>query len=96
MVYKILPYSIKKANQYNLELRPSQKKRYKIDVYYLNNYLDSIGQANAGDYPTYMEYEKNKLVPKGYADERRRLYYIRHEKDYKEFSRDWLSKLILW
>lgn len=96
MPYHITDYSIKKANKYNLELRPSTKKRYKIDVYFHDMYLDSIGSANSADFPTYMEYEKLGLVPKGFAEDRRRLYYIRHPKDYKEFSRDWLVKTILW
>lgn len=27
---------------------------------------------------------------------RRRLYYLRHNKDYPKFSSDWLSKTYLW
>jgi hypothetical protein len=43
--------------------------------------------------------EKADLVPKGTADERRRLYHLRHasEKGYNtKNTKSWLAKNLLW
>ena len=96
MVYMISDDSIKKASKYGLVLKPSLNKRYKIDAYFNNHLINSFGQYGANDFHTYKKYEKLGLYPKGHANERKRLYYIRHPKNGDIFSKDWLSKYILW
>lgn len=91
MHYKILPRSHMIASKYNLVLVPSKNPKYKIDAYFNGLFVNSFGSANAMDFPTYLKY-----YGKDYATKRKELYYIRHPKDYPEFSRDWLSKKILW
>jgi len=54
-----------------------KKKNKKIDVYDVyGNFIVSIGDINYLDYPNY-----TKLYGKKIADERKRLYKIRHKKD---------------
>ena len=91
MVYKITDYSYKKAKENDLTIKPSTKKNKKIDVYKNNKYIVSIGDVRYNDYPTYI-----KNNGKIYADERKKLYYIRHNKNSSKYSADNLAKLILW
>lgn len=72
-MYDITPYTKAKAKAMGLQVRSSTRKGKKIDVYRDGDYIDSVGQLNAMDYPHYIK-EKGKA----YADERRRLYYARH------------------
>ena len=76
MDYKITNYSKLKAKQLNVEIVPSTNKNKKIDVYKNNKKVASIGALGYSDYPTYIL--KNG---KSYADERKRLYNIRHKND---------------
>jgi len=90
MTYEIKSYSKKKAKDLDLEIKPSTKKNKKIDVYYEGKYVCSVGDSRYKDYPTYLE-ERGKE----YADQRRRLYKLRHNSDRKEigtagFFADWL------
>ena len=92
-MYKITKYSFDKAKQMNLKIYPSKNPKYKIDVYDLdNNYITSIGANGYSDYPTYIN-----THGLSYANERRKLYKQRHNKDrHKLFSRGWFSWKILW
>jgi hypothetical protein len=80
-MYQITQYSYRKAKELGVKITPSHKKDKKIDVFRFdkktNNFifLCSIGAVGYKDYPTYMK--ENKQL----AEERRRLYYIRHKKD---------------
>ena len=91
MVYKITLYSYKKAEENDLNIVPSTKKNKKIDVYKNGEYIASIGDVRYNDYPTYI-----KNDGKQYADERRKLYYKRHNANSSKYSADNLAKLILW
>ena len=73
MPYKIQPYSIEQANKLNVVIKPSSNKKKKIDVFKDNKKVSSIGDINYDDYPTF-------ILKKGkqYADNRRKLYKIRH------------------
>jgi hypothetical protein len=75
-MYEIQNYSFKKAEELGLQIRSSTRKGKKIDVYKGDDYLTSIGSSNYKDYPTY-------LLENGeeYAEKRKRLYHIRHQKD---------------
>jgi hypothetical protein len=80
-MYHITQYSFKKAKELGVVIKPSHKKDKKIDIFYFDKkrkeyvYICSIGSIKYKDYPTYLK--ENKIL----AEERRRLYYIRHKKD---------------
>ena len=76
MVYKITDYSYKKAKELNVQIKPSSNKKKKIDVYKDNKKIASIGSITNKDYQIYLN-ENNKT----YADNRRRLYKLRHKND---------------
>ena len=84
-MYTITDYSKKQAAKFGVELRLSSNPKKKIDVYKGGKKLGSIGDINYKDYGTYLV-EKGKA----YADERRRLYRIRHK------GEDNWSLKILW
>jgi hypothetical protein len=92
-MYNITDYSYNRAKELNVLIRPSIKKNKKIDVF--NNkgeYMLSIGDDRYKDYPTYLK-EKGKQ----YADVRRNLYKIRHNKDRKiTGSAGFYADKILW
>ena len=76
-MYKISLYTRKKAKKLNVIVLPSEKRNKKIDVYDIyGNLLASVGDINYLDYPSYLRYCGKKI-----AEERRKAYKIRHEKD---------------
>ena len=92
-LYTILPYTVKAAKKLGVKLIPSKRKGKKLDVLDWNNqYILSVGAAGYNDYPTYW-----KTRGKKYADERRRLYKLRHKsnKD-KEGSAGYYADRLLW
>lgn len=90
-MYKIKKYSLDKAKQLGVKLRPSKRGNYKIDVYDdRNNYITSIGHKSYLDFPSYLEIYGEEV-----ANKRRRLFHMRH-KNYMKGSRGWYSKNILW
>lgn len=92
MKYKIKKYTFDKARELGVVVKPSKDPSKKIDVFINNSKLCSIGAAGYGDYPTYL-LEHGKA----YADERRRLYKIRHIKDIGIVgSPGYYANLLLW
>ena len=93
MKYKIFDYSFKQAKKIGVVIKPSITQGKKIDVFdKAGNYLTSIGDINYLDYPSYI-----KLFGKRYADERRKLYKIRHQRyRTKKNTRSWFADQILW
>ena len=76
--YIITQYSYDKAKQLNLIIKQSKNKGKKIDVYTINNeFIHSIGDIRYNDYPSYLS---TSTYNNQYADERKRLYHIRHQK----------------
>ena len=75
-MYVILPYTKEKAKQLGLTVLPSIKKGKKIDVYKNGKLIASIGDTNYKDYPTYLKEDGHDV-----ANERRRLYRLRHTKN---------------
>jgi len=80
MVYKITPHTFERAREVGLEVRPSTRKGKKLDVYvgsldprYTGQYVDSVGALGYSDYGTFLGKDGPAV-----ADERRRLYRIRH------------------
>jgi hypothetical protein len=92
MTYHITNYSLNKAKNLGVTIKPSKNKNKKIDVFKNNNKIASIGNINYLDYPTYI---KNK--GKSIADERRRLYKLRHKYDLKVVGTNgYYANKILW
>ncbi len=92
MSYRIKQYSKNQAKKLGVTIKPSKLKGKKIDVFKNNKKLVSIGAIGYKDYPTYIK-EKGKK----YADERRRLYKIRHKKDRNiKGSAGYYADKILW
>jgi len=87
-MYQITDYTRQKAKEINVEVRPSTIPTKKIDVISNGEVVASIGQRGAEDYPHYIQ-KKGKA----YADQRRRLYYIRHPHN---TLNEMLSKWLLW
>jgi hypothetical protein len=89
-MYEIKEYTKKKAKQYNVKIKPSSNPKKKIDVFKDNQKIASIGAIKYDDYPTH-------ILKKGidYANERRRLYKIRHKKDLNSKNGFW-SNVLLW
>jgi hypothetical protein len=77
-MYTIKNYTRKQAKRLGVVVKPSTNKTKKMDVFKKNKKVASIGAAGMSDYPTYMQSHGVK-----YAQTRRRLYKIRHEKDRK-------------
>ena len=91
--YIITQYAYDKAKKLNLIIKQSKNKGKKIDVYDIDdNLLHSIGDIKYNDYPNYCI-----IYNKQYADERRRLYHIRHKKGIDIInSKQYLSANLLW
>ena len=75
-MYTILPYTKDKAKQLGVTVTPSTKKGKKLDVFKNGKLIASIGAIGYKDYPTYLK-EDGQTV----ANERRRLYRLRHTKN---------------
>ena len=92
-MYQNLPYAYEQAKKLGVKIRPSNKKHKKIDVYDKDdNFIASIGDNRYGDYGSYVE--KHGV---SYANERRRLYRIRHSgENEKKGSPGYFSWFILW
>ena len=88
-MYEISPRTYKIAKQYGIEIEPSSRRFKKIDVYYKDGkYIASIGDIRFKDFHIYL-----KENGKAYANERARLYYLRHK---NASLREQLAKLLLW
>ena len=87
-MYTILPYTYAAAKKIGVTVKPSTVKGKKIDVFKDGAKIASIGAVGYLDYPHYIK-EKGKA----YADERRRLYHIRHTKN---TIGEQLSLKLLW
>ena len=91
-MYTITEYSRDQAKKLGVTIKPSTNKGKKIDVFKDGEKLASVGALGMSDYPTYM-----KTKGQAYADERRRLYRIRHGKTMdKVGSPSYYAARILW
>ena len=89
-MYIITDYSYEQAKKLGVIIKPSSKKGKKIDVIN-NNKIISIGASGYKDYPNYLKIDKNL------AQEKRKLYKLRHEKDrHKKGSPGYYADKILW
>ena len=92
-MYNITQYTYDKAKQLKLHVVPSKKKNHKIDIFSPSGtFLASVGDSRYKDYPTYLKEDGF-----AYAENRRRLYKIRHQKDRQIVgSRGWYADQLLW
>lgn len=91
-MYKITKYTKDQAAKLGVTVLPSSVKGKKIDVFKKGVKVASIGAIDFGDYPTYL-----KQYGKEYADERRRLYKIRHASDRSvKNSAGYYADKLLW
>jgi hypothetical protein len=92
-MYKISKYSYMKAESLGVKIKPSQNPKKKIDVLdYYGNYICSIASYGMNDYEIYLA-----KYGKKYADERRRLYRLRHKKDMNRLgSPGYYASKLLW
>ena len=91
-MYTILPYTKDKARKIGVVVRPSTTAFKKIDVFDQGKKVASIGDIRYNDYPSYWKKEG-----KAFADERQRLYRIRHAKDMdKKGTPGWYANHLLW
>ena len=91
-MYEIKARQKRNAKKLGVEIKPSTNKKKKIDVYKNDKKIASIGASSYNDYASYIE-----TKGKEYADNRRRLYKIRHEKTRKIIgSNSYYADKILW
>ena len=78
--YEIRPYTYKRAKKLGVTVKQSKNRTKKIDVFdKKGKLLASVGARGMFDYPTYLVKTSKRM-----ANERRRLYKIRHTKDRKK------------
>jgi hypothetical protein len=92
MSYNIKKYTYKQAKKLGVKVKPSTRKGKKIDVYKGDKKVASVGAIGYDDYPTHIQKKGKK-----YADERRKLYKNRHQKDrIKKGSAGYYADKLLW
>ena len=91
-MYTIKPRQKRAAKRLGVSIKPSTTANKKIDVYKDDKKISSIGDINYNDYAIYLK--SNGLK---YADNRKRLYKIRHDKTRKVVgSKSYYADQILW
>jgi hypothetical protein len=91
-MYKIKKLQKDKAKKIGVDIKPSKLKGKKIDVYKKGKKITSIGAKGYSDYATYIETKGLE-----YANKRRKLYKIRHNKTRKKVgSKSYYADKILW
>ena len=97
MPYKITQYTKLQAKRLGVDVKVSKVKNKKIDIFKDGNKIASVGALGYMDFPTFLEQEKKGKYPKGYAEQRRKLYQIRHKKDISVIGSNgfWANEL-LW
>jgi len=92
MAYSITNYTKEQARKLGVTVKASNVKGKKIDVFKNGKKIASVGAIGYSDYPTY-----KKTKGKEYADKRRRLYKLRHNKDRKvRGSNGYYADKLLW
>lgn len=89
-MYIITDYTKKKAKELGVDVKKSTNPKKKIDVFKNGEKIASVGAIGYKDFPTYAKEEGIK-----YANERRRLYKIRHKNNSKSGNGFYADKL-LW
>ena len=91
-MYQITDYTFQQAKKLGVDIKPSSNNKKKIDVMKNGNKIASVGAIGYADYPTYIK-EKGLA----YANERRKLYKIRHSKDRQKVGTNgYFADKLLW
>jgi len=92
MPYTIKNYTKQQAKKLGVKVKASKRKGKKIDVFKGDKKVASVGAIGYNDYPTYIQKKGKK-----YAEERRKLYKKRHQKDRtKKGSAGYYADKLLW
>lgn len=92
MAYKPTKRQLLNAQKLGVMIVPSSNLRKKIDVYRNGKKISEIGATGYLDYDGYIRTEGLKV-----ANERRRLYKLRHEKDrHRKGTAGYYADKILW
>jgi hypothetical protein len=93
MPYIITSYTKQQAKKLGVTVKPSKTKGKKIDVFNKDGKkLASVGALGYGDYPTFI-----RKKGKEYADSRRKMYKMRHEKDrHQRGTPGYYADKLLW
>ena len=92
MPYTITDYTLQRAKQMKVTVLLSQQKNKKIDVFKKGVKIATIGDLRYKDFPTY-------VIENGieFANNRKRLYYMRHKKDIENLhSNGFYAAKLLW
>ena len=92
MPYTITDYTLQKAKKMKVTVQLSQQKNKKIDVFKKGVKIATIGDLRYKDFPTY-------VIENGieFANNRKRLYYMRHKKDIENLhSNGFYAAKLLW
>ena len=91
-MYQITEYSKNQAEKLGVQIKLSTNSKKKLDVFKDNIKIASIGAIGYGDYPTFIN-----LKGKEYAENKRRLYKLRHSKDRNIVgSNGYFADRLLW
>tara|TARA_R110002012_G_scaffold306403_2_gene511089 strand:- start:300 stop:578 length:279 start_codon:yes stop_codon:yes gene_type:complete len=92
MSYTITEHTRRQARKLGVTVKRSLRKGKKIAVFRNGKKLVDVGAIGYGDFPTF-----TRTKGKEYADKRRKLYKIRHNKDRHKVGTPsyWADKL-LW
>ena len=91
-MYQITDYTKQKARELGVVVTNSSDPKKKIDVFKNGKKIASIGAVGYNDYPSYI-----KSHGKEYAEQRRKLYKMRHKRDINvEGSNGWYAGVLLW
>jgi hypothetical protein len=92
MAYKPTKRQLLNAQKLGVMIAPSSNSRKKLDVYRNGKKISEIGATGYLDYDGYIRTEGLKV-----ANERRRLYKLRHEKDrHRKGTAGYYADKILW
>jgi hypothetical protein len=91
--YIITDYTKRQARKLGVKIKHSTLKNKKIDVFDKDGKkIASVGGLGYSDYPTYIKSHGRK-----YANTRRKLYRIRHERDrHVEGTAGFFADKLLW
>jgi N-acyl-D-aspartate/D-glutamate deacylase len=100
-MYDITPYTKRQAKRLGVQVKQSSNPKKKIDVYRDGVKIASIGDINYGDYPTFLRTKHTRKGKyknsKAYANSRRVVYKLRHEKDrHVKGTPGYYSDQLLW
>lgn len=79
--FAISDYHRRKAERLKVSINYSNNPDKKLDVFNNGKKIASIGAAGYWDFISYLKAEKEGKFPEGYAEKRRRLYKLRHQKN---------------